>query len=284
MGTTYTAWDGNEYEWPPPKGWYQAIDNRWWAPDTGPAAMGESPQLTDQTMYMEQETEIQNPAMVKQQTVTEPDLPAWAKPNEELTTQSQNTSTFDEDYYSPKKTTNYIPYIAGGVGVMLFMILIIVLLSGGGDSTNTAQQQTTQQQGNQGSQTTQGLQGTQTTQSTQSTQEFQPFKVNLSEDNIKKFNETIGKNNIEISGDKIPGYANSICTKYSAAQNKADFDKMQADEINTILTNQKKENVDLNKRFNAKDVSVIISGTLHSFCPEVANRLEVPNVDAINKE
>ncbi len=34
---TYTAWDDNLYEWPPPEGWYQADDEKWWPEGYGPA-------------------------------------------------------------------------------------------------------------------------------------------------------------------------------------------------------------------------------------------------------
>ncbi len=36
MTTTYLAWNGQSYPWPPPDGWYEASDGRWWAPGTGP--------------------------------------------------------------------------------------------------------------------------------------------------------------------------------------------------------------------------------------------------------
>lgn len=36
MNETYIGWDGKEYPWPPPEGWHEAIDGRWWAPGTGP--------------------------------------------------------------------------------------------------------------------------------------------------------------------------------------------------------------------------------------------------------
>lgn len=36
MTDTYTGWDGKSYPWPPPEGWYEASDGRWWAPGTGP--------------------------------------------------------------------------------------------------------------------------------------------------------------------------------------------------------------------------------------------------------
>ncbi len=36
MTDTYTGWDGKPYPWPPPNGWYEASDGRWWAPGTGP--------------------------------------------------------------------------------------------------------------------------------------------------------------------------------------------------------------------------------------------------------
>ncbi|MEM8922426.1 MAG: hypothetical protein AAGD35_02915 [Actinomycetota bacterium] len=35
---SYTAWDGNLYEWPPPDGWYQAADGKWWPEGYGPSA------------------------------------------------------------------------------------------------------------------------------------------------------------------------------------------------------------------------------------------------------
>lgn len=36
MTTTYVAWNGQSYPWPPPEGWYEAADGQWWAPGTGP--------------------------------------------------------------------------------------------------------------------------------------------------------------------------------------------------------------------------------------------------------
>ena len=33
---SYTAWDDNLYEWPPPDGWYQADDGKWWPQGYGP--------------------------------------------------------------------------------------------------------------------------------------------------------------------------------------------------------------------------------------------------------
>ncbi len=36
MSNTYVGWDGKSYPWPPPEGWYEAIDGRWWALGTGP--------------------------------------------------------------------------------------------------------------------------------------------------------------------------------------------------------------------------------------------------------
>ena len=56
MTETYTGWDGKSYPWPPPDGWYEASDGRWWAPGTGPnpppagdlvGAPGASPQAGD---------------------------------------------------------------------------------------------------------------------------------------------------------------------------------------------------------------------------------------------
>lgn len=36
MASTYTAWNGDEYPWPPPEGWEQKSDGRYWPADRGP--------------------------------------------------------------------------------------------------------------------------------------------------------------------------------------------------------------------------------------------------------
>ncbi len=41
MSTTYVAWNGESYRWPPPTGWYKASDDQWWAPGTGPEAIAQ---------------------------------------------------------------------------------------------------------------------------------------------------------------------------------------------------------------------------------------------------
>ena len=33
---SYTAWDDKQYVWPPPEGWYQAADQKWWPEGYGP--------------------------------------------------------------------------------------------------------------------------------------------------------------------------------------------------------------------------------------------------------
>lgn len=45
MSDSYIGWDGNSYPWPPPDGWHEASDGRWWAPGTGPnpPSQAESP-------------------------------------------------------------------------------------------------------------------------------------------------------------------------------------------------------------------------------------------------
>ncbi len=30
MSEQYTAWDGNDYPWPPPEGWVMGNDGRYW--------------------------------------------------------------------------------------------------------------------------------------------------------------------------------------------------------------------------------------------------------------
>ncbi len=38
--TSYTAWDDKLYQWPPPDGWYEAGDGKWWPEGYGPGPVG----------------------------------------------------------------------------------------------------------------------------------------------------------------------------------------------------------------------------------------------------
>ncbi|MGI9595672.1 MAG: hypothetical protein ACR2QK_05910, partial [Acidimicrobiales bacterium] len=44
---SYTAWDDKQYVWPPPEGWYEASDGKWWPEGYGPPAEAESGTDTD---------------------------------------------------------------------------------------------------------------------------------------------------------------------------------------------------------------------------------------------
>ena len=56
MSNTYTAWNGEEYPWPPPEGWYEASDDRWWAKDTGPGPKRAAKHANQATTIAPQET------------------------------------------------------------------------------------------------------------------------------------------------------------------------------------------------------------------------------------
>ena len=66
MTDTYTAWDGNSYPWPPPEGWHEAVDGRYWAPGTGPSA-SESTHLLepDSSVSPPEETTLESAASVR---------------------------------------------------------------------------------------------------------------------------------------------------------------------------------------------------------------------------
>lgn len=44
---SYTAWDDNLYEWPPPDGWYEADDGKWWPQGFGPQGSDGPAELAD---------------------------------------------------------------------------------------------------------------------------------------------------------------------------------------------------------------------------------------------
>lgn len=53
--TSYTAWDDKLYQWPPPEGWYEAGDGKWWPEGygPGPAGAGSDPSGVDAATHVD---------------------------------------------------------------------------------------------------------------------------------------------------------------------------------------------------------------------------------------
>ena len=71
--STYVAWDGNEYPWPPQPDWYEAADGRWWPEGHGPGQAAEA--VVDRL-----EPQSIQPAPVPDQVASDPSPPASFEP------------------------------------------------------------------------------------------------------------------------------------------------------------------------------------------------------------
>ncbi len=60
--TVYVAWDGNEYPAPPPEGWYQAADGRWWPEGYGPGPAAEPSTVAEDLLHRDHPVEDPIPA------------------------------------------------------------------------------------------------------------------------------------------------------------------------------------------------------------------------------
>ncbi len=56
---SYTAWDDKKYQWPPPDGWYQAADGKWWPEGYGPVTESAGEATADAGAFDDTETETE---------------------------------------------------------------------------------------------------------------------------------------------------------------------------------------------------------------------------------
>jgi len=269
MGTTYIAWDGNEYEWPPPKGWYQAIDNRWWAPDTGPVAMGENPQLTDATTLMEQGSEITNPAGVRQAMTAQQELPAWAKPSEALTSSSPFDQTPQVDNFgSAPNRNNAALGLGAGIGFLALLLFFTIWFFGfrGGDSTTTPPTQNPNtQQPNQPN--------TQEPQPNAKPETFE-YQLTVNEISIENFKSDLPEE-VSIPDSAIPGQASTICEAVNQAQDTEGYFEVRRNFVTSTITEYRNENTPPEEQLSPIVLESTIELALVNFCPAVAERLSI---------
>ncbi len=83
MSKSYTAWNGEEYPWPPPEGWYEASDGKWWAKDSGPG-----PKQANQPAASQDASERPTQAVL-------PDSQNQPQANQNPATQNQPTTPFN---------------------------------------------------------------------------------------------------------------------------------------------------------------------------------------------
>lgn len=81
---SYTAWDDKQYVWPPPDGWYEAPDGKWWPKGYGPPQVKEE---TPAAAVVERPVRVEEPA-VEEPRIAEPH-PTETHPTETHPLESQ---------------------------------------------------------------------------------------------------------------------------------------------------------------------------------------------------
>lgn len=167
MTSTYVAWNGQAYAWPPPDGWYEAHDGRWWPhgvgpdgaepqsePQQRPQPQPQVPDDTDQSTVIPHradwptstdDSEI-DPATDPHPSDPEPDRPSEPSAQPESQTSHQpeppeqqqplpGADAIPEEVAPTERSWTMIALAAAGVGCVA--ILAIVFASLGGDGTET---------------------------------------------------------------------------------------------------------------------------------------------------
>ncbi len=112
--TTYLAWDGNEYPWPPPQGWYTAVDGRWWPEGYGPGPATSAPTVAAPT----DPTTVIPTAPAPEPTAVWSPAPAPAVDPFGVPAQASPAPNLGE------------PSSAGGKGLMIGLALLALLIVG----------------------------------------------------------------------------------------------------------------------------------------------------------
>ncbi len=159
VSATYVAWNGQSYPSPPPDGWYEASDGRWWAPGTGPGTTAQNPAVSAPSDEVEHRPTIATEALAtteitpphgEQQTVLNGprsggtsqerspvpgDLPS-------ATAATAATATADDGIWQPipekSSERSKTMLIAVGAGALLLIVALLALLGlTGGDDDDT---------------------------------------------------------------------------------------------------------------------------------------------------
>lgn len=155
MSGTYVAWNGQPYPWPPPEGWYQGSDGRWWAPGSGPEPDRTSPTTADEpsdqdstNAQTEQQTVITKPAQRPLPSHADT-VGATAGSGSRSGTASSETAVAetnpDEDARQPGSTrsTNAVLLVSGAATLLLIGAGLVALLNRGDDMSATSAVTTT---------------------------------------------------------------------------------------------------------------------------------------------
>ncbi len=269
MGTTYTAWDGNEYEWPPPKGWYQAIDNRWWAPDTGPMAMGEQAITTDSTMQMEQGSEIVNPAAVRQDSLADSELPAWARPK----TSGTGVNTVGQDSSSPQSGSILLGLLLGAFALVAGVILLFALRGDDSDPNATATTETVETV-----ETTETSQ-VETETSTSDTQTLPDVVIVVDEDAEEIFNQFLEENEIDPSNLDNQSHAEVVCNAVAAEPTPEGYVEVRSNFVSGTQREYEANDVPDEERLRVSEIQQLVDVSVQAFCPSLMEPLEIEPVN-----
>ena len=113
MSQNYLAWNGEEYPWPPPEGWYEASDGRWWAPNSGPGPKQDSHVSENPTRIDDPISDVSDSDPTSKQPLVDPnaspyfDRPAATGPTQQQPfTASLNPGLSQpEQQFAPNPTT-----------------------------------------------------------------------------------------------------------------------------------------------------------------------------------
>ncbi len=289
MSGTYVAWNGQSYPWPPPEGWYEGSDGRWWAPGSGPEPDRSAALQSEEESSSEQQTIITKP--------TERPLPSHADAvaaanvdNQSAGGETNGTGAHDQDRDSiskpadSKRSSNTVVLLAGAVTLLLIGAGLVALLNRGGGSGTTAsgsaapsttlaageptnQASTTQPANSQDSDATPPS----TTQPPQtSTTEGEPTTTTADAADASlaaAWRETLADRGIdttELSDEDIIDFGKSFCVFAVVSTDAEEFDTYR-DRAQTGVAGSLTE----------AQLTAAIDSAVVTFCPEDAERLDI---------
>lgn len=286
MSDTYLGWDGKPYPWPPPDGWYHASDGRWWAPGTGPNPPPVDTPTRRSTPPFPDATEPERPTEGEQartlpvaendptapfdpdpyaaSEISSPAIAATAAAEDPDT--SPTTPTGDPDDHDGSAESPSRPGSANRM-ILLGVVAIVVVVAGLAYALITAGDDETDATDQIGSDT----ESTTTTVATTTTTTL------VTVDGVRqigRFRSTLADNDLaseNLTDDDILTFAESFCGLAQSSEDRAGFEEIRT---GTIATSSSELDDD--------QLSLIIDTAIGLFCPDEAERLDLPTEDASN--
>ena len=244
MSPKYIAWDGQEYDWPPPEGWVQEVDGRWW------------PNQNQIQNKNQQTHDLPNddPGLIQ--------IDPWNETQQSIPPSETNTPKSNKQIQLDLNDPKTAILLGGAVSFfsLLFIVLIWSLLTGSDEQTLTPA----------------------TTPSSQTTVEITttttipiPYSLVRTQESKDNFIAQMKSIEIETENLDIEAQGKLVCDEMNKSKTRIDYEVALQTSVDLTVKSFIDKGISAEDRPTDEAIEKSIIITLTNLCPTVAQRLNV---------